>query len=166
MDLMFQSTGLKTDATMDIVMIMDIGKADILLRSIQTEMDRARDWPLRILTFTSVLHFGVLLAIVGSGINLLFYVKCGVSIMFTMLMIWTVFYFRQCHMNYLHQRQAQVRLELKLKLKEEGIFPDEWLKERCVCSMKGVWGMGYYIFIEMSFWLSVLCAIWLPVKAT
>lgn len=164
MDLMFQNTGRKIDMSVEV--LMENGIADILLRSIQTEMDRARDWPLRILAFTSVLHFGVLLAIVGSSISLLPYVKCGLSFMFLVLMCWTIFLFRKFHIDYLHQRQAQRRLQLKLDIDKEGIFPDEWLKERCVCLREKWWGMGYYIFIEASFFVSVLCVIWLPVKST
>lgn len=66
---------------------METGTVDLLLRSIRAEMDRARDWPLRILAFTSVLHFGVLLAIVSFNITLLVPVKLGLSFMFTVLMI-------------------------------------------------------------------------------
>lgn len=144
----------------------DFQRSDFLLRMIVEEMNRSRDWPLKILGFTSALHFGILVAIISSGVVFSCGVKAFLTLLFTVLMFWTIYYFRRCHFTYLELRNSQIELELQLGIKNMGVLPEAWLNKRLVSSFTAFWGWGYYLFIAVAFWLSVIGVLWLDITVS
>ncbi|WP_321406143.1 hypothetical protein [Tolumonas auensis] len=142
----------------------EIAKYEIILTSMFSEIDRARDWPLKILSFTSVIHFGVIIAIISSPkTEFLFVAKIVLTILFSILMLWTTYYFYRCHILYLNIRNAQRKFQLTIGIKEGETFPEGWLKFEPVGGLTRFWGWGYYAFIAISFWAALVVVIWFPV---
>lgn len=141
----------------------NIEYADFLLRMISDEINRARDWPLKILTFTSALHFGVLVSIISSKIIFTCFAKSAITILFSVLMVWTIYYFYKCHTNYLKLRNSQIELQDQIGLSEMGVIPKEWLIKNKISPLTAVWGWGYYAFIAISFWLATIGVLWFEI---
>lgn len=141
----------------------NIEYSDFLLRMVMDEMSRCRDWPLKILTFTSALHFGILVAIISSKILFTYSIKFALSFLFTILMVWTVYYFWRCHKTYLELRNSQIELECQIGIQEMDVLPAAWFKKRNISPFTAFWGWGFYSFIAVSFWLSVVGVLWVDI---
>lgn len=141
----------------------NIEYSDFLLRMIMDEMNRSRDWPLKILSFTSALHFGILVAIISSKLTFTCGAEIVLFILFTILMAWTVYYFWRCHKSYLELRNSQIELECQIGIQEMDVLPNSWLKKRKVSPITAFWGWGYYSFIAISFWLAIVGVLWFDI---
>jgi len=142
--------------------------ADFILKTLTEEMNRLRDWPIRILGFTSALHFAVIAGILVTKIQFISPVKWLLTIFFSLLFLWTAYYFWKCHINYLTTRNAQIDLENKIGLADMDIIPKDWLEPRKVSGWTAIWGWGFYLFVAAGFWLATIGVIWfvvaLPIK--
>nr|WP_321269651.1 hypothetical protein [uncultured Tolumonas sp.] len=139
-------------------------KYEIISTSIISEVDRARDWPLKILSFTSAIHFGVIIAIISTPkTEFLCSAKIILTVLFSILMIWTTYYFYRCHISYLKIRNAQRKFQLTIGVKDGEIYPEGWLQIEPISGLTRFWGWGYYAFIAISFWATLVVAIWFPV---
>jgi len=137
-----------------------IAKIKIIYPPLIEEINRYRDWPIRILTFTSVFYFGLIGSILSEKIKTS---QCGLKfgLLFAILTLygWTVYFCRKCHINYLRARNTQVRIQKRLNLQEwevEGtpVFPKYWFNERPETWREGFWGWGFYLL-----YATILCAI-------
>jgi hypothetical protein len=118
-------------------------------RLLVVDIDRYRDWPIKLLTFTSALHFAVMTAIAAKELTLSSYVSICVSGSLVTLYGFTLYYFGKCHLQYLALRNTQVRLNRLLKLQElevsgVPVLPAVWFTERPVSLKEGFWGWGFY----------------------
>lgn len=104
--------------------------AELLLTILTGEMNRLRDWPIRILGFTSAFHFAVIAGILVSKINFIYQVKCFLSFFFTLLFFWTAYCFWKCHINYIITRNAQIDLENKIGMGDMDVIPKDWIVSR------------------------------------
>ena len=100
----------------------NVEHARFLLDTLTGELNRSRDWPIRILGVTSALHFAVIAGILVSGIQFAGYIRCVLAAFFTGLFVWTFCYFRKCHINYLTARNAQIRLENQIGVGDMGVL--------------------------------------------
>jgi hypothetical protein len=131
-------------------------------RLLVADIDRYRDWPIKLLTFTSALHFAVMAAIAVKELTLACRTAVAVSMLLALLYGFTLYYFAKCHLRYRQLRNVQVRLNRLLKLEEvsvstEKVFPGEWFSERPVSLKEGFWGWGFYAcYATVLFGLSII----------
>ena len=144
----------------------NINYTEFLLAMLTDEMNRSRDWPIRILGFTSALHFAVITGILISNISFIFPVRCLLTIFFSLLFAWSAYYFWKCHINYLKARNSQINLEKQIGIADMGILPDIWLKARKISGYTATWGWGFYVFVAAGFWLATIGVLWFKVVAT
>jgi len=140
--------------------------AEFLLKILTGEMNRSRDWPIRILGFTSALHFAVIAGILISKIKFTCPFKWFLTIFFSLLFFWTAYYFWRCHINYIKNRNAQIELENNIGIADMDIIPADWLVKRKVSGFTAAWGWGFYVFIAAGFWLATVGVVWFPVTMT
>lgn len=89
------------------------------------DIGRYRDWPIRILTFTSALHFALLAALTIKELELGYGVSLTISVGLTIIYISTIYHFGHCHKEYLRLRNIQVRLNKKFGL-DRVVYPNKW----------------------------------------
>lgn len=123
------------------------------------EVGRYRDWPIRILTFTSALHFALLAALTIKELDLGCNVSWVISIALTVIYISTIYHFTHCHREYLNLRNVQVGLNKALEL-DDSIYPKKWFQERPVELKEGFWGWGFYAIYATAMYLLSLVVIW------
>lgn len=141
----------------------NINYADFLLKMLTDEMNRSRDWPIRIMGFTSALHFAVIAGILVSNIHFICIAKCLLTIFFTSLYIWSFIYIWKCHTNYLESRNAQINLEKQIGIEDMDVLPKSWLELKKVSCLSSIWGWGFYVLVATGFWLSTVGVIWFNV---
>jgi hypothetical protein len=129
-------------------------------RLIAGEVDRYRDWPIRILTFTSALHFALIAALAATNLSLGFCGKLLITLLLTGLTAFTLIYFRNCHCTYLRLRNSQVRLNKRMDLENLHALPRSWFNERRVSIWTGFWGWGFYLCYAVVLWAITLMVIW------
>lgn len=118
-------------------------------RLLVADIDRYRDWPIKILTFTSALHFALMAAIAAKELTLSHEIAALVTVLLAGLYALTIYYFVRCHHEYLGLRNVQVRLNRVLGLdgvsvSSDPVFPRKWFTERPVSVFEGLWGWGFY----------------------
>ena len=123
------------------------------------DIGRYRDWPIRILTFTSALHFALLAALTIKELDL----DCGVSfaISSALIIIYasTIYHFTHCHKEYLRLRNVQTKLNCNFDL-DPAIYPEKWFQERPVQLQEGLWGWGFYAIYATVLLVLSLVVIW------
>jgi hypothetical protein len=123
------------------------------------DVGRYRDWPIRILTFTSALHFALLAAITIKEVDLNTGVSALISCALLIVYVSTIYHFGHCHKEYLRLRNVQVNLNKALSL-DRDLYPKKWFSERPVTLREGLWGWGFYaIYATVLFFLSLI-VIW------
>lgn len=141
----------------------NIDYSKFILDMLSSEMNRSRDWPLRLLSFTSAFHFAVIAGILVSKITFVTWARLALSFFFILLFLWSFYCFWKCHTNYLTARNAQVTLEEQIGLSDMGVLPSIWLKVREVSGFTALWGWGLHAFIAFGFCLATLGVIWFRV---
>ena len=141
----------------------NVNHAEFLLSTLTDEMNRLRDWPIRILGFTSALHFAVIAGILVTQIEFIDLIRWLLTSFFTALFVWTAYYFWKCHINYITTRNAQINLESKIGIAEMDVIPRDWLLPRKVSGFTAMWGWGFYLFVAAGFWLATVGVVWFPV---
>lgn len=130
-----------------------------LYKIIVHDVGRYRDWPIRILTFTSALHFALLAALTIKELDLSTYISMLISCALLIVYGSTIYHFGHCHKEYLRLRNVQVKLNKALSL-DSGIYPEKWFSDRPVSLREGLWGWGFYaIYATVLFALSLI-VIW------
>lgn len=137
--------------------------AKFILDMLSGEMNRSRDWPLRLLGFTSAFHFAVIAGILVSKITFMTTARLTLSFFFVLLFLWSVYCFWKCHTNYLKARNAQVTLENQIGLADMDVLPPAWLEVRKVSGFTALWGWGLHVFIALGFCLATLGVVWFRV---
>lgn len=135
-----------------------------LYSSIINEINRYRDWPIRILTFTSALHFAIIGAFIFKGgiLNLTEGIKSILTFFLIILGIWTIIIFHHCHIQYLTTRNTQARIQKYWGLNDlivdgETVFPQKWFNVVTESGCEKFHGWGFYSFYSLA--LSI-CSIW------
>ncbi len=148
----------------------NIEKLKIIHKPLIDEINRYRDWPIRILTFTSAFYFGLIgLLLLKKIVICTLSIKIGLTVAVVMLYFWTVYYIGQCHLNYLKARNIQTKIQKKLELdkwqiNKNQIFPDDWFTQKKIKLCTRLWGYGFYIlYITILFVISIL-VIWVGTK--
>ncbi|GAA0197296.1 hypothetical protein GCM10009123_00520 [Kangiella japonica] len=122
-----------------------------LYKIITNDIARYRDWPIRVLTFTSALHFALLVVLTVKELNVGYVWQFVISIFLVIIWVSSLYHFANCHKEYLRLRNVQVKLNNKLDL-DNSIYPIEWFKERPIELKEGLWGWGFY-----GIYATVLC---------
>lgn len=150
----------------------DRDKFQLVYSSLVSEINRYRDWPIRVLTFTSALHFGVIGAFLLKDLYVGIVPRVLLSGVLSILWLWTVYYFYRCNENYLQARDTQRNMQEKLKLHtwttSDGIqmFHRDWFppknksSQQCWFQKKRFWGWGFYAFYASSLFVMSLFVIW------
>lgn len=121
------------------------------------ELNRCRDWPIKIMTFVS--SFFVLLigfinlrqenaAVIKEYSGLFIAIVCAVS-------VWTVVIIIVQHYRYLTYRNVQINLQRKMniqniKLDDTNIFPVSWTQPRRQNLLSGFQGWFFYALFIVS----------------
>ncbi len=136
-----------------------------IYRLLVADINRYRDWPIKVLTFTSALHLALMAAIAVKELTLNVCVSVVVSLILTTIYGFTIWYFVKCHLEYLALRNTQVRLNYILRLneltvKDTPVFPERWFEERPVSLKEGFWGWGFYACYATVLFLLSLGVVW------
>lgn len=131
------------------------------------EIDRYRDWPIRILTFTSALHFAIIGAFIlkGKSIEISECIGFIIIIFLIFLGIWTIAIFHHCHIHYREARNTQAKIQKymglnKITVDNVPVFPDEWFKVVNVSCCEKSLGWLFYAFYSSALTISAYWTIW------
>ncbi len=143
----------------------------IVLRYLLVEINRYRDWPIKILTFTSALHFAIIGAFLLKEVTITPLARIAITIFIGILWIWTIVLFCHCHLNYLRSRNIQSSIQRKIglnniKINDEPLFPSEWFKYTCVSLCNRWIGWGFYAFYATGLAGFSVAVIWGWIKFT
>jgi len=142
-----------------------IDQLKLIYEATLKEIDRYRDWPIRILAFESILFLAMLKVTIVDQIALSEVAKWLASVIVVIITAWTICYFYKCHMNYLKARSVQAKiqryLELdQLKVADKEVIPKEWFDDCRTCLFQGFWGWGFYAFFSISIGVLTVLALW------
>lgn len=139
----------------------DFDKEKFIYDKVLDELNRSRDWPIKVMTFSTAIY----LALIGlTQIDNISLSPTGIKVIIMFLfMFWilTIWIIRRQHLNYLKYRNIQIRLQKKMgiyKMQNDSvdIFPEEWQKEKAVKVTTGFQGMFFYaLYITTVFVISV-----------
>lgn len=139
----------------------DFDKEKFIYDKVLDELNRSRDWPIKVMTFSTAIY----LALIGlTQIDNISLSPSGIKVIIMFLfMFWilTIWIIRRQHLNYLKYRNIQIRLQKKMgiyKMQNDSvdIFPEEWQKEKPVKVTTGFQGMFFYaLYISTVFVISV-----------
>jgi hypothetical protein len=97
------------------------------------ELNRSRDWPIKVLTFVSALYITLLgfTKINKNEIELCFYLKLFIVTLMLIISIYTIIIIIRQHKNYLKYRNVLIKLQKSMKIYDwqasgENIFPSDW----------------------------------------
>lgn len=128
------------------------------------EIDRYRDWPIRILTFTSALHFAIIGAFIlkGESIKITECIDFIIILFLIVLGIWTIAIFHHCHIHYLEARNTQAKIQKymglnKIMVDNVPVFPDKWFKVVNETGCEKPIGWLFYVFYSIAL---TICACW------
>jgi len=149
-------------------MVNDTPYISEIYSAIINEINRYRDWPIRVLTFTSVLHFGIIATFLFKAMKLSHCQAYILTFFLIALGIWIIIYFYKCHINYLKARNSQARLQCYMNLKElkienSSVFPEEWFVVVKESGFSRFWGWGFYGFYSSALTVCACWAIWHPI---
>lgn len=135
-----------------------------LYSSILAEINRYRDWPIRILTFTSALHFAIIGAFIFKGecLNLTEGINSILTSFLVILGIWTIVIFHHCHIQYLKARNTQAKIQKywglnNLMVDGDTVFPEKWFKVVHESGCVSFHGWGFFSFYSLAL---TICSIW------
>lgn len=143
----------------------DFEKIKLVYPQLMEEMNRYRDWPIKILTFTSAFYFGII------GLILIYKIKIvnlwsqfSLMLVMTILFWWTIVVFVHCHLEYLNARNTQCNIQKYLKLNllkidEGNVFLYKWFKEIKVSPFERFLGWGFYVLYAAILWFITLLVI-------
>jgi hypothetical protein len=136
-----------------------------VLQYLLVEINRYRDWPIKVLTFTSALHLAINGAFLLKEVTITSSARIFITIFIGVLWIWTIAVFRHCHLNYLRSRNIQSSIQRKIglntiKVNEEPLFPGEWFKHTCVSICNRWIGWGFYAFYATGLAGFTVAVIW------
>jgi len=94
----------------------------IVLQYLLVEINRYRDWPIKILTFTSALHFAINGAFLLKAVTITPLARIAITIFIGTLWFWTIAVFRHCHLSYLGSRNIQSSIQRKIGLNKDSII--------------------------------------------
>jgi hypothetical protein len=143
---------------------LDIEK--FMYQNIYDELNRCRDWPLKIIGFTSGFYISVLgfLTIYRNGNQLSCAIKAGIAALILILGFYCVVILRKQHLEYLKYRNTQIRLQKRMKIAEwlvEGrrVIPEEWDNELIVKPSTNRLGWLFYVCFITCLSLFSICIL-------
>ena len=118
------------------------------------ELNRCRDWPLKILGFTSGLFIAMLGFLKIFTVKVFYCEKVFLILGISAFFIYCIAIIVKQHLEYLRYRNIQIRIQKEMGIKEwkiddERIIPREWdneLKESIWTNFQGWMFYAFYIF--------------------
>lgn len=131
------------------------------------ELNRCRDWPVKVLAFASALYAGLIgfVTLKSENQNVLVSLKIGLSV----VVIWFSFYIitilKKQHLEYLKYRNIQIRLQKKLDIhawtvNNEKIFT-AYEKELPVKTTTNALGWKFYRLYVITITSFAIVSLWL-----
>jgi len=115
------------------------------------ELNRSRDWPIKVLTFVSALYVTLLgfTKIDKNSVELSFCMKWLIVVLMLIISIYTILIIIRQHKNYLKYRNIQIRLQKAMgiyewKLDNETIFPLDMQNSVEEKTWSHFWGWLFY----------------------
>ena len=140
----------------------------IMYDQIYDELNRSRDWPIKIMAFASAAYFGLfsLIKLDPHSVK----INCGIKFLISFLLLgllaWTIVVINKQHKNYLRYRNVQIELQKIMDIytwKNEGneIFDiGNFGKIRHISLSEGWLGWGFYAGYLFIIFLITLMLIW------
>ena len=137
-----------------------LDKEKFIYDKVYDELNRCRDWPIKIMAFTSALYFS-LIGFIQVGINnfeLTLLLKIIFSVIITIFWLLTIYIIIKQHYNYIDYRNIQIRLQNKMGIHEwqidnKYIFPKYWRNEKDKSIYVGIQGWFFYAFYLTAIYL-------------
>jgi hypothetical protein len=131
------------------------------------ELNRGRDWPIKIMAFTSAAYLALfsLLKLDNNHLGL----NCWVKSLFTIILLYllrlTIKIIIKQHLNYLEYRNIQIRLQKVMKIKDwkidnEDVFPAHWNDTLKISTKTGFQGWSFYATYIIIIAIITLVLIW------
>ena len=144
----------------------EIDKLKFMYDKVYDELNRCRDWPLKIMAFTSAFFFFVIgfVNYRKESIEIIRNNAALIILMLTAVAVWTIAIMIIQHYRYLDYRNTQIRLQIKLgvtewKLNDKELFPKNWSKPKIKSLFTGFQGWFYYALYIFSFWLLTIIVV-------
>jgi len=134
---------------------------------IYDELNRGRDWPIKIMAFASAAYLA-LFGLIKFDKNATGF-SCTVKILFTVLLIGflglTIKIIITQHLNYLKYRDIQIKIQKAMRIYEwhidgENIFPSTWKNSIKISVFSGFFGWFFYASYLTLVTIITLCLIW------
>ena len=125
----------------------------LMYDNVYDELNRSRDWPIKILAFASAAYFAmyglVKFDAIGGGLNIV--VKIGLVVSILFLTFSTLRNIYTQHKRYKAYRDIQTQLENMLKIhswkvNDKPVFPVEWQKQISEKKQKQKFGLGWHFY--------------------
>lgn len=142
-------------------------KLKLIYETVYDELNRSRDWPIKIMAFTSAAYLAMfsLLKLDNNHMKVGCEIKFIASIFLLALLILTILIIVRQHKNYLRYRNVQINLQNLMKIHDwetngEEILPIKWKKQIEVSVSAGFVGWFFYAFYIFTIAIITGVLIW------
>ena len=133
---------------------------DIIYNTLNQEIEASRNWPIKLLTFITVLFFGISSAHLNDKANELLnncYLEIVLVLVISIQFVWLIYLFCRYHINYLKCRKSQIKINKQLNSDKD--LPKSWT-EKIKISLWTRWhGWLFYAFYLMIIYVGTLVII-------
>jgi hypothetical protein len=128
------------------------------------ELNRARDWPIKVSAFSSAIYLALFGFIQSEKTIINCSEKWILSICMSLFLIYTIRIIIRQHLNYIEYRNIQIRLQKMLGIYEwraenSIIFPKSWTDEKPKNIISGFQGWFFYAFYMIILYSITLCML-------
>lgn len=124
------------------------GKYEVIYSSLVSEAESARNWPIRLLSFVSLLYVAISSAHFNDEALALLNnskIECSLILLAIIIYTWLAYLLGKYHLQYLKYRNQQIVLN-KLIDSEQNLLPNDWKTELKVSLLTRWQGWSFYLF--------------------
>lgn len=134
------------------------GKYEVIYSSLISEAESARNWPLKLLTFITVLYLAIITAhFYDEGLSLvnILWIQFLLITILVITYIWLTFLIIKYHLNYLKYRNIQIRINERIDT--DNLLPEEFKKEleESICQNYSGW-LFYFFYLTIIFFSALI----------
>lgn len=131
---------------------IEFDKIKFMYEKVYDELNRSRDWPIKVMAFVSGFFF-LMIGFINfslAKVEVIRKYSCLFTILVVSISIWTILIIWRQHCQYLIYRDIQRKLQKKMriqdiKVNDVDVFPDEWTTTRTPKFFSGFQGWLFYV---------------------